>query len=168
MCLFLVTRLQWTLKYFWDISAPDKLCKVRRPLFKSCHLPSYCVTTNTRKARGRLSLHLRDPQQMQIMAHSGNWDSEINIEDIMTDWPILKARGLFVRCITFKQRHSFVFITSRALYVKILLLLNHLELYGSLKSSHYMLEGCLVVLGWSPTSPNPVLWDSASAQYSVK
>lgn len=118
--------------------------KYADPLFKSCHLPSYCVTTNTRKARGRLSLHLRDPQQMQIMAHSGNWDSEINIEDSMTDWPILKARGLFVRCITFKQRHSFVFITSCALYVMILLLLNHLELYGSTKSS---LEGCLVVLG---------------------
>lgn len=101
------------------------------PLFMSCHLPSYCVTTNAGKARGLLSLHLRDPQLMQIMAHSGERNSKINTEDMfgLTDWPILKARGLLNK--------GAALFSSRALLVHALilhslrfLLLNLLQLYG--------------------------------------
>lgn len=101
------------------------------PLFMSCHLPSYCVTTNAGKAGGLLSLHLRDPQLMQIMAHSGERNSKINTEDMfgLTDWPILKARGLLNK--------GTALFSSRALLVHALilhslrfLLLNLLQLYG--------------------------------------
>lgn len=70
------------------------------PPFMSCHLPSYCVTTNAGKAGGLLSLRLRDPQLMQMLAHSGKINSKINIKDMfsLTDWPILKARVLAHLC----------------------------------------------------------------------